>query len=494
MQRLSARGERRPGIRWQLIVAPLALFAALVSWAVASPVGASPDDDFHLASIWCGLGERPGLCEPGDTPEARTVPKALLTASQCFAYRQDDSAACELPPADEMVSSTRGNFTGTYPPVFYAAMGVFASDNIPASVIWMRIVNAGLFVGLISLLAWLVPAGLRKLALWPVMLTIVPLGMFIVPSTNPSSWAVISAAGVWLGTYAFLGATTTQRRIALAALVLVLTVMGAGSRADAAVYSAFGAVLALVLSWKRVRLSALNLALPAAVVLVSIALFFTASQSGGLGYAEERDSVIVLIAANLVLLPELWVGVFGTVGLGWLDTNLPGTVWVPAFLAFGAIVFAGLRILPARKAVALVGVMAALVVLPLYYYVTEGVFVGTVVQPRYIYPLIIILAGVALYGSTRADLRLTRLQLWLVGAFLVIANAVALHTNLRRYVTGTDVRSANLDANLEWWWDGAPLGPNAVWVLGAIAFTAAVVALAWAARAESRTGREIANA
>jgi hypothetical protein len=270
--------------------------------------------------------------------------------------------------------------------------------------------------------------------------------------------------------------------------------MGAGSRADAAVYAAFGAVLALVLSWKRVRLSALNFALPAAVVLVSIALFFTASQSGGLGYAEERDSVIVLIAANLVLLPELWVGVFGTVGLGWLDTNLPGTVWVPAFLAFGAIVFAGLRILPARKAVALVGVMAALVVLPLYYYVTEGVFVGTVVQPRYIYPLIIILAGVALYGSTRADLRLTRLQLWLVGAFLVIANAVALHTNLRRYVTGTDVRSANLDANLEWWWDGAPLGPNAVWALGAIAFTAAVVALARAARAESRTGREIANA
>ena len=179
MQRPSVSEGRRTGFRWQLILAPLALFAALVSWAVASPVGASPDDDFHLASIWCGLGERPGLCEPGDTPDARTVPKALLTASQGFAYRQDDSAACELPPADEMVSSTRGNFTGTYPPVFYAAMGVMASDDIPTSVIWMRIVNAGLFVGLVSLLTWLVPTGLRKLALWPVMLTIVPLGMFI---------------------------------------------------------------------------------------------------------------------------------------------------------------------------------------------------------------------------------------------------------------------------------------------------------------------------
>lgn len=433
------------------------------------------------------------MCEPGDTPDARTVPSVLITASQCFAYRQDDSAACELTPVDHTVSTTRGNFTGTYPPVFYAAMGVFASDNVAASVIWMRIVNAGLFVGLVSLLTWLIPVGLRKLALWPVMLTIVPLGMFIVPSTNPSSWAVISAAGVWLGTYAFLGASEPWRRGALAALVLVLTVMGAGSRADAAVYAAGAAVLALVLSWKRVKLSALTLALPVAVVLVSVALFVTASQSGGLGYAEERDSVLVLIAANLVLLPELWVGVFGTVGLGWLDTNLPGTVWVPVFLAFGAIVFASLRIMPARKAVALSGVMAALVVLPLYYYVTEGVYVGTVVQPRYIYPLIVILAGVALYGATRADLHLTRLQLWLVAAFLVVANTVALHTNLRRYVTGTDVRSANLDANLEWWWEGAPIGPNALWMLGALAFAVAVVALASAARADSRE-RELTGA
>src|SRR5690606_6350960 len=113
----------------------------------------------------------------------------------------------------------------------------------------------------------------------------------------------------------------------------------------------------------------------------------------------------------------LWAGVFGTIGLGWLDTTMPGTVWVPTLVTFGALVFMGLRVLPRRKAVALGATMAALIVLPLYYYVTEGVFVGTVVQPRYIYPLIIILAGVALYGITRSDLRLTRLQLWLVAGF-----------------------------------------------------------------------------
>ena len=42
------------------IAAPVALFVALGSWVLASPVGSSPDDDYHMASIWCGQGVREG--------------------------------------------------------------------------------------------------------------------------------------------------------------------------------------------------------------------------------------------------------------------------------------------------------------------------------------------------------------------------------------------------------------------------------------------------
>jgi len=38
------------------------VLVALGAWSVASPVGASPDEDYHLVSIWCSHGERPGLC------------------------------------------------------------------------------------------------------------------------------------------------------------------------------------------------------------------------------------------------------------------------------------------------------------------------------------------------------------------------------------------------------------------------------------------------
>ena len=35
---------------------PLLAILALACWALASPVGSSPDDNFHLASIWCAGG------------------------------------------------------------------------------------------------------------------------------------------------------------------------------------------------------------------------------------------------------------------------------------------------------------------------------------------------------------------------------------------------------------------------------------------------------
>ena len=55
--------ETRTRLRWWRVVLPLALLVVFGSWAVTSPVGSSPDDDYHLSSIWCAGGERSGVCE-----------------------------------------------------------------------------------------------------------------------------------------------------------------------------------------------------------------------------------------------------------------------------------------------------------------------------------------------------------------------------------------------------------------------------------------------
>jgi hypothetical protein len=74
-------------------------------------------------------------------------------------------------------------------------------------------------------------------------------------------------------------------------------------------------------------------------------------------------------------------------------------------------------------------------------------------------------------------MNLSRGQLWLIGIGLIGANAISLHTNLRRYLTGLDENQVSLNFEIEWWWVQRPspdavlwLSPNYVWLAGSLAF------------------------
>jgi hypothetical protein len=86
------------------------------------------------------------------------------------------------------------------------------------------------------------------------------------------------------------------------------------------------------------------------------------------------------------------------------------------------------------------------------------------------------LAVVALMRLAGGPMRISAGQRWTVVVALVLANTVALHANIRRYVTGVGETSYNLDRNVAWWWHIA-LGPMGLWVLGSVAFCVAVVVL-----------------
>jgi len=105
------------------------MLVAFGSWALASPVGASPDEDFHLTSIWCSHGTREAICAPGATADTRTVPAELI-AAPCYAFKPDQSAACQTPTPEGMVVTDRGNFAGLYPPVFYYVQGFFVGADV----------------------------------------------------------------------------------------------------------------------------------------------------------------------------------------------------------------------------------------------------------------------------------------------------------------------------------------------------------------------------
>jgi hypothetical protein len=476
-------------LRW-IHLAPVLALVALSAWAFASPIGAGPDDDYHLLSTWCADGGS-GLCGPGSSDDSRTV-SSTFGGITCYVQVPERSAECQEQVAwgaTGTYETTRGNYVGEYPPVYYAAMRVFVSDDVQTSALAMRIVNAALFVALATALVALLPLHRRKTLLWGWLVTLVPLGMFLIPSNSPSGWAI---TGVGTAFLALLGWFETRgaRRWVLGALYLVGILMAAGARGDAAVYAAGATITALILTSEPSRDWAMRAILPVLGVILALMLFSTAGQTGvgtggfSSGVASDPGGAdgtpltgVALAAYNLLMLPFLWTGVWGTWGLGWFDTGMPAIVPAGAVTAFLLVAFAGVALLTWRKVIATSGVLLVLIVLPIYVLTVGGDKVGDALQPRYLLPLIVLFALVLLTVPLGRDLRFTRVQTGLIAAALAVANFVALQVNIRRYVTGSDQQGIDLDHGAEWWWTGFPVGPTAVWVIGALAYAGLLVVL-----------------
>lgn len=460
-----------------LFLAPAFALLVLICWALASPVGASPDDDFHLTSTWCAQGTRDAICEPGSDPSRREVPAGVANSAICYAYHSDRSAECQsqyLGTDVPMVETYRGNFGGLYPPLFYAVDGLFVSSDIAASVVIMRVVNSLIFLAMTVTTFLLLPARRKPVLVWGLLISLVPLGIFIIPSNNPSGWAVISAGTLWIALVGFFE-SSGRRKIGLAVISLAAAFIGAGSRVDAAMYAVFACIVATILTARRTRDFLISLWLPVVIMIVAVSFYFSASQgavaAGGMsaGASGAAPNSLFLVMVNTINLPLLWAGVFGSWGLGWLDTNLPGVVSVGALAVFLMVAFNGLSSTTWRKNLVLAGTVFALWALPSYILWQARAQVGTEVQPRYILPLMVILAGVALFRFDKLNPTLSRLQQIVVIALLVAAHALALHTNIRRYTTGLDVNNWNLDARVEWWWS-IPFSPMTVWFIGSLSF------------------------
>jgi hypothetical protein len=462
-------------VRWSAI-AIMSAIVALSGWALSSPIGSSPDDDYHLPSIWCGQGFRDGLCQKDSQPGWVQVPYTTMGNSACFAYQPDTSGDCVY--NQSLAGQDRVNKNlNMYPPVFYWTMSLFAGKDIAASTIVMRLFNSILAVVLISLLSFALPKHLRRIPALAILISAIPLGIFILPSTNPSSWAYISPVVVFSALLGFLSVREVRSRWLLGGLVIFGIVIGAGSRPDALAYLIITVVIASWLAYSPERMKPLNIFFIFSSVFFLIYLHFTSGQSqavlsGAMQLPSvDKESTQPNFFANLAQLPELWVGVFGTWGLGWLDTSMPAIIWFVTLSIFTGVLFASISWFDFRQSLAVYGVLAALVFVPMYVLTVNRLSVGQQIQPRYLLPLIALLGAVALYrSSSNSGLALSRGQVSIIGAGLFLANTLALHLNLRRYVTGMDEQGLNLDQSIEWWWSGFPISPNTVWVTASLSF------------------------
>ena len=480
---------RKPSWFKAIYLAPVLAIVALMAWAFASPVGAGPDDDYHLVSAWCSVVDG-DHCSTGSTPESRVVPEAVVE-SPCFAQDPLESAACQeaLDFTGETTTDTRrGNFVGAYPPVYYAVMSVFVGDDIVGSAMLMRLFNILVFVGLTTALFVLLRPERRQALVWGWAITTVPMGLFLIASNNPSGWAVTGVGTAWIALLGYLE-SVGPRKWLLGAIFAVGTIMAAGSRADAAIYAVLGIGAVFVLTFPRTREGwkkyALDAILPVALAIVCLFFFLTSRQSqsgtGGFGGGSSVEADVGQasgaealtgfgqFAYNLLNVPFLWAGNFGEWGLGWLDTSMPAAVTYAAIASFIVVGFLGLARLWGRKLFVVLAAGLTLWLLPVYVLSAGGDIIGESVQPRYVLPLIVLFGGLLVLSKRGRPMAFTRAQAVLVVAALSVANFLALHFNMRRYITGVDEAGLNLDSGIEWWWD-ISMSPMFVWIIGSAAY------------------------
>lgn len=468
---------------WPL-VAVVGLLLTLLSWGFASPVGSSPDEDHHLVSIWCANGGLEKMCSEGATSGERVVNEALVR-SACFAGKPSSSASCQLKEkifeTTTEVSTSRGNFSGNYPDLFFSAMHAFSSTNIQLSVVVMRFVNAMIFCLLSAALWLLLPHHLRPSLFFTTVLTIVPLGLFLIPSINPGSWAISGVLATFFATIGALQTRERKKRFILWAIAVLGLALAGGARYDALIYTVIGLAAAFMLAkefavprkvfWSSI--TSVGVALLVAFALGANTIVEKLVGLAGTDGSNADLSFFGVLADNVSKISMLWAGFSGAMNLGWLDTVLPFITWmVAATLLWGSMI-SRLGQIHGKQLWIGVSLAALLALIPLTVLQASMALVGQNVQSRYLYPLLLAFVGTMLFRKVHESQLFTRAQLVLITGGLFVSQAFAIFVNMARYISGASEAGTPLDLNSAavsgWWWPVGPL-PMTVLVIASLGF------------------------
>lgn len=474
---------RRGAGRWWIAVLGISLATLGLAWVLASPLGASPDDEFHLASIWCSPTAPDQLCgdRDDDLPEGNRpvlVPAPVGPGAACFAFDSSSSAWCQRVLTSEDSSASRAN-DGLYPGGYYTLMGFLVTGHPVLSALAMRGLTWVIAIGLMAAAAAVARPPLRQAYVVAVLVTSVPLGIFLFASNNPSGTAIPGVSAFWCAALAFMQSRDRREAWAAGGVAGVAALVALQSRADAGLYVAasVGCVVVVSRGWLQGRRGRAGGLL--AVALVAGVSMLSSGQATGATSGTGAPKALLpwtsTLWHNVVNLPSLWSGSLGGQGLGWMDTRMPEAVVVAMLAVTGGLAFASLVSWDRVKLLAAGIVAVPLTIVPLYILDANHRRVGEFVQPRYLLPLLpVMLALMLLPAAGRHAVRLHLTQLRVIGVLIVVAHSLALHANIRRYVTGQDVLSPNLDDKVEWWWEMPVVRPLMVWIVGSIAFAVVV--------------------
>jgi hypothetical protein len=472
----------------------------LGAWLLASPPGSSPDDHYHLGSIWCGRGFQDDRCLPASgAPDANfALVPAPIGSINCYAYDSGArTAAClstvlpgrpgEFAMVDTNIRRTRAN-------LYYSTMHPLISDaSVETTIARIRVTNAVTALGMVLLTALLATPRIRVALLITWVVASVPLGLFMVTSVNTTAWGITGLGTFWANTLTALHRGHPLRRALAGLLATVGVAMSVGARTEALPQLAFVALAVLLIAalsggaWGRRALDrftgsglTVRLAAVAGAVLVGTLLWrFAPTRMFPSGFSEFQDGWTRLaerdignpLFAILLELPSFWAGILGSWNLGWLDTRLPASTSVLAIAVYASLLAYGLQRASRARIAAASTVLVSMIVLPVVALIPIAMVVNESIQARHFIALIYVLLGVALVRTDdEPEFTIGAGSHHTMAIALGLAHSAALWTNIGRYTIGMKFNQfVRVGTEPEWWWPSGP-SPFTVWAVGSLAF------------------------
>ena len=491
-----------------LVVSCLLLFLVSASWAISTPLGASPDEPAHIikaASV--ARGQFIGEITEAPAVTRVQVPSGLAAASKwpCFAFDGAKEADCipEVKNGTDLVGATTS--AGLYNPTYYAIVGLpsLLTDDTSRAVMLMRLAG-GLVASFFLAITFCAMVRLGN-PLWTglgFVAALTPMVFFLNGAVNPNALEIATGAALlasllvvvtgrsshdrwWLGAVAISGFLLAQAR-GLSPLWMALIAVAVLT------FTPWGR-LAVLLKRFDVWATVLILAAGVAVSGMWILLTGTLGSMGVFPGAGEvgRYEAFVEMLVGRSFDPGL-VGVFG-----WLDTLAPSFNYVLwSFMALGLVVGA----LTVARGRALAGVIVCLAGLMLVPPVVQAASVetsGYIWQGRYAlvaFVVVMLIAGVAIGADPRMAAAPTALRqstrfIGIVGGLIVIGQVFALITTIKRYSVGTDTSWLDALQQAPLW---VPPGGTAMWLLVAgLGMSGIIVLWAWAFRGSAVGDRRV---
>ncbi|MFJ9788258.1 DUF2142 domain-containing protein [Streptomyces globosus] len=459
LTRLADRAARSPKRLWAVSFA--LFFTLAASWSAATPLGGSPDEHAHLiraAAVARGQINGPEVMVPhvvggieGKFSEtAVRLPdwyRQLPTQHECYSWDQEKPASCAPPLKGTGQTAQATTAAGRYHPAYYLATGwpsLFADGK--AGLYLMRLLSAALCSALLASAVVTAAEWRRRrgAVLLGVFAAATPMSLYMTGMVNPSGGEIAAGMLVWTALLAVMASPDPHllnrrlARIGIGGAVLV------NIRPLGLIWFAGAVFFALLLQERGVLRSLLR---RKATWLWS-ALLGVSTAGAMLWAAAHPDHSVISVPESLTWKEAVRQTLGNTMDyvhqmlgyFGWLDTPAPAFTWLAWLGVLAVLTALGLLYGRPLEVLALLGMLAAVVVVPVLGQASQAEKLGMIWQGRYLLPFAVGLPLMAVVIAARrapeGGLPWRRLTGFAVAA-LAVADAAAFFWTLRRFAVGT---------------------------------------------------------